>query len=175
MGCSDKDSDDVKTDSNKEETGKDYTFINSQVAFGIRDKEGNDLLNPQTSGYYAYEDIDVIYYDAEGNMKVYENPLLDASKGFFIRFDHNGGHICLMLSEPESGSEKSKTHVRFGSKNETDTFEAEFDTTSPAFPEDIDTGGSYVDILKVWHNGTLLYDKAQPSIESLIIIKEPKR
>lgn len=55
------------------------TNVESFIDFKLQDSNGNNLLSGETTSSLSYADIDVIYFD-NNIEKVYNNPLLDASK-----------------------------------------------------------------------------------------------
>lgn len=163
-------------DSDSPRIGNDLNLLdmNTSISFRVFDEDGNDLLDPSVKGHYEASDIDIVYYDADGNLIIYEDTSTTVDrqrKGRWITSDGKGGVLQLSLVYPEEVNEAiAETYVRFGNGG-IDVFKAEYWVGGIDDPNmDVDNFA----LLKVWHNGTLIKSNEQPSAEKPIIIKKPK-
>jgi len=141
--------------------------IESFIDFKLQDSNGNNLLSENTTNYLTYESIDVIFFE-NGKEKVYNNPLLDASKGYLILGDGADKYIRLYLSLQIDKNNESLTYLRI-EKSDLDTLKSSFITSSG---KSGNYGGGSTSVQNVWYNGNLILDKAAGIASELPIIRK---
>jgi len=128
--------------------------IESFIDFKVQDSDGNNLLYSEAIDDYTYDNIAVVYFE-KGKEKVYNNPLLDASKGYLIMGNADDKYIRLYLNLSIDKNNESLTYLRID-HNDLDTIKSSFIISSG---ENGDYGGSSTSVHKVWYNGILILDK----------------
>jgi hypothetical protein len=141
------------------------TNVESFIDFKLQDSNGNNLLSGETTSSLSYADIDVIYFD-NNIEKVYNNPLLDASKGYLIMNEGTNAYIRLYLNLPKNNETESLTYIKI-KNSDIDTLKSLFSILSG--PEG-NYGGSSISVQKVWYNENLVLDKTVGVLTELPII-----
>lgn len=134
------------------DTSKDYMYIDNKLDLIIDDTNGVNILNT----ILGYNDIDIVSFE-NGKEKIFYNPMLDASKGYFINEFNSNYYLRLFLNLPKEGSKESFTYMRIkqGSIKE---FKSEFEVNKVETGID---GGSSIVLKRVWLNNTLFLDKTK--------------
>jgi len=128
------------------------TIIDISVDMWIRDQSGNNLLNAATAGYYKKEDIRIFYLQ-DGVRKEFNNPRMDAPRGFIIYRNDGNGEYVMKLSPYEGIVDKeiTTTYIQW---NDTQT-----DTVRCLMSRIYQS----IYCKKIWYNNVLKYDDAVPS------------
>mgnify|MGYP000909915260 CR=1 FL=1 len=141
------------------------TNVESFIDFKLQDSNGNNLLSGETASNLSYADIDVIYFDNNVE-KVYNNPLLDASKGYLIMSEGNNAYIRLYLNLPKNNDTESLSYIKI-KNSDIDTLKSLFSISSGT---DGNYGGGSICVQKVWYNENLVLDKTLGVLTELPII-----
>ncbi|MDD3645569.1 MAG: hypothetical protein PHR19_08595 [Bacteroidales bacterium] len=150
---------------NKDNESPYNTNVESFIDFKLQDSNGNNLLSGETTNSLSYADIDVIYFD-NNIEKVYNNPLLDALKGYLIMNEGTNAYIRLYLNLPKNNETESLTYIKI-KNSDIDTLKSLFSILSG--PEG-NYGGGSISVQKVWYNENLVLDKTVGVLTELPII-----
>jgi hypothetical protein len=126
------------------------TVLDLDIDLWVRDKSGNNLLDPKISTSFKKDSIRVFYLE-DGQRKEFYNPNLDAPRGFFIYKNEGNGEYVFRIFSYEGKSkvtERTTIYVQWRQGIE-DAFECEM--TKVCYS---------VYCTKVWYNGVLKYDDA---------------
>ncbi len=132
-------------DKKKEIKQKPDAFMNAVFEFSFKSKNGDDMLNPKTSGSYNHNEIEVWALES-GIQKIINNnssDLLSNERGFYT--------LSVNLV-------KNTTLLKL-SDNVTDTIVTE-----------LESGTNFQYITKIWYNGKLAWEKGD-NISFLTIVK----
>ncbi|WP_242085481.1 hypothetical protein [Aestuariivivens sediminis] len=124
--------------------------------FGIKDSEGNDLLNPENPNAFKESEIK-LFYVINGNTEEVYDGNLDYPRHFLIYQYYDQYRIRVFLNH----SETENIPVTYIQWNEMDT-----DTIK----NEMNRSDTFVKIQKVWLNDNLIWDtvnKSEPYFELL--------
>lgn len=118
------------------------------IEMSISDVKGNDLLNPETTGAFRFEDIDLFYLKNGQKERVYD-AYMDNPKNFFI-FKSGSKYYMRLFPNEHIENGFATTYIQFN-ESETDTIQCEF-----AKPPNKNSG--YISVFRVWYNGKIVWD-----------------
>jgi hypothetical protein len=127
------------------------SVVSTHMDISYQDKSGNDLLNPQTPGYYDASNIHV-YKIVNGIKKEINNPMMDSPRDFFIYKEKEDSvyYLRIFLDNP--------TYLQLN-QNTTDTMTCE-----------IDHSNDNLILKKFWVNGKLYWIDIQ-GLQMITIVK----
>ncbi len=117
------------------------TYIDVGIHISLVDQHGQNLFAP--TGPITKNDITISYL-IDGKEVVYNEPHLDAAKGFRFIDDKT----ISIMPNTDKKEEFPITIIKFGNFN-TDVIKCEVERKR---------GNAYVSIVKVWHNNVVKYD-----------------
>ena len=126
------------------------TAIYLSVYIKVQNAQGQDLLGPQTTGYFKPEQLK-IYYLVNGEEKLYDRPNLNISRGFTI-FNASTYGCYLMnvfVNNANAENEPTTTYIDWGNGDR--------DTIVAA----IDKRENYQMITNAWYNGEELSNEKE--------------
>ena len=146
----------------KKEQNKMSVALDNKVEISVKDKVGNDLLNPSKQGALLNQNIK-IYYLLDGIKKEINQANYDLPKNFMI-YEIDGKYQMRLFLNCSSSVTTNTTYVQWN-ENDTDTFKTE-----------ILNNTKLASITKLWYNDSLVwnvYDFVYPDYKerSLEIIK----
>ncbi|MDD3004442.1 hypothetical protein [Flavobacterium sp.] len=126
---------------------KNAVLIATSIDVSITNEAGQDLLNSQNENSYNPQDIKIYYIDNFNAEILFDRPLWDYSKGFFIYERPNDKFAIRIFTNDIIESEIRTTLIKWNN-TETDTIKCEIERE----------GNYYTAVTKVWYNGILKYD-----------------
>jgi len=134
----------------------DSEQFNYDVGFeiGVKDIDGNDLLNPENPNAYKNDEIKIFYLINDEMIEVYDENM-DYPRNFFIYRHANSYRIRVFLNNSET-EEIPMTYIQWNG-TETDILKAKFNRTN-----------TFVKINSVWLNEELIWtasDATEPYYE----------
>lgn len=84
------------------ENKKEGFVIDTVVQMTLKNKNGEDLLNPNTVGTFNTDKIKIYYVDKQGKPQVYYESNLDNPKGYFIFKSENEYKIQIFTNTDSS-------------------------------------------------------------------------
>ncbi|MCB2197431.1 MAG: hypothetical protein KQH79_16345 [Bacteroidetes bacterium] len=134
----------------EEEDTKSYSVISTTVKIAIVNDQGEDMLDPQIQNHFDENDIKVLH-KINGELEVFSEGLLDASRGFKIYKPYELGFneqylFCLLATDPsyKTGYLDDYMPIAYIQWNETD-----MDTLQCQYQET----GAILRTVTVWFNG----------------------
>ncbi|MBF0761702.1 hypothetical protein IR148_11665 [Dysgonomonas mossii] len=131
-----------------------YSAKFNHIDLVVKDSKGNNLLYQKTPGNYTKDDIKIFYYDSKGSLVLFNNPNLQASKGFV--FSENDLRLFLVL--PQRNTTLSKTLIQFGDNIRLELI-SEFNVSTES-----------ILLSKVWVNNEIIWDSNSDKMSAEIII-----
>lgn len=118
--------------------------------FLVQNTQGQNLLDPSTPGYFKEEDIKIIYL-TDGVEKLYYEPHLDWSRGFYLS---PGYRLMISFNRAKSGLSSATTYIQWNNQDR-DTLVCHFLKS--------ENGRQYVE--KVFMNDQLMIPEGVSTIE----------
>ena len=124
--------------------------LDTTVELWIRNKDGKNLLDSTTKGYYNVKDIKVFYVINGQKVEVF-NPNLDAPRNFFtFKYEANGESVLRIFLYPGTTNQEITTTYLQWRGNEVDTLKGLINRPY----------SNVTKCDKVWYNGKVTFDYA---------------
>lgn len=122
---------------NKQSTSE---AIDTTVVFKVENAQGQNLLDPATTGYFKPESIK-IFYLVNGEKKLYNKPNLDYPHGYRVVNAKTSGYAVTVFVNNENPESPTTTYIDW-SNGDTDTLVCAM----------IKKNGVYQNIAEAWYN-----------------------
>ena len=137
----------------KKDEGINQYVMDVQFEFGIKDSEGNDLLNPQNTNSYLESNIK-IFYLINGKVTEVKDSMKDYAKNFLI-YKHEKNYRIRIFLNVGKDEEITTTYIQWK------------DEDKDVIKSEIFRGKSIVRLQKVWLNDDPIWS-SQDGKESYI-------
>lgn len=132
---------------NKQSTGTGEA-IDTQVVIKIENAQGQNLLDPATSGHFKPENIKM-YYLVNGEEKLYNKPNLNYPYGYRIMNTSTVGYIMTIFANNENAESPTTTYIDWGNGDK--------DTLVCAITK---KDGAYQMITDAWYNNEKINNRS---------------